>query len=657
MRSYKAFILLLTLVVGAATGASADERRGSRKIDRALRESQSKRARTQDVIVTLVPGCEAYMGAALRQHGDIVRAEHPIISAVSVNAHTEDIEELADSPCVKSIAADADVFAADEGRSRRRSRTANALREGLGLRTVAGSGDDDDGPRPPRVVIIDSGITPSSEFSGRIRGFYDFTRDGVSATPYDDYGHGTHVAGLIAGSGRLSNYEFQGIAPDVELIVMKVLDRNGRGRTSDVIRALEFTVANRVALGAQVINLSLGHPIYAPAKDDPLVQAVERASAAGMIVVVSAGNAGTVRLGNSGSGNQGDREESGYTGITSPGNAPSAITVGATRHRGTVTLDDDEVAPFSSRGPTWFDAYAKPDVVAAGEGLLSGTNTTSYLYESLPGNRGKSKNGYDMLRLSGTSMSAAVTSGVVALMVEEHRSNGNRRQKPLTANLVKALLQFSAIPIAGADVFTQGAGAVNAAGALALAGAIDTSTAPGLMWLDHSVTPASVIGGRPYGWSQHVVWGDEVLTGVLVYYNLPQWSVGAASEDNIIWGTDDNIIWGTHALLESDNIIWGTTDRWAANLAWRDRVIGLDEGENIIWGTDDNIIWGTLDFDNIIWGTWDGDNIIWGTWDSDNIIWGTDDNIIWGTFFDELDNIIWGTFDLDNIIWGTGTQR
>jgi serine protease AprX len=666
------------LVVCAPTGAAGDERKASRKIDRALRESLSKRSRTQDVIVTLVPGCEAYMGDALRQHGDVVRAEHPIISAVSVKAHTEDIEELAVSPCVKAIAADVDVYAADDddsdnersnrsSRSRSRSRSrensrssqpSNTLREAVGLRAVASrSDDDDDERRGVGVVIIDSGITPTSEFSGRIRAFYDFTRGGVASYHFDDYGHGTHVAGLIAGSGRLSNYEFQGMAPEADLIVMKVLDRNGRGRTSDVIRALEFTIANRVALGAKVINLSLGHPIYAPAQDDPLVQAVERASASGLIVVASAGNAG--RRSNSGSGgvSGSNRGDAAYTGITSPGNAPSAITVGATRHNGTVSLDDDQVASFSSRGPTWFDAHAKPDVVAPGEGLLSGTNTSSYLYESLLGNRGKSKNGYDMLRLSGSSMSAGVTTGIVALMLEEHRSNGNRRQKPLTPNLVKAMLQFSAVPLPGADVFSQGAGAVNATGALALAGAIDTSTALGLMWLDHHVTPSSHIGGRHHAWSQRVIWGDEVLTGVLVYYNLPQWTVGASYEDNIIWGTDDsldNIIWGTHALVEFDNIIWGTTHLWAANLAWRDRVIGLNDGDNIIWGTDDNIIWGTLDFDNIIWGTWDGDNIIWGTWDGDNIIWGTDDNIIWGTFFDGLDNIIWGTFDLDNIIWGTG---
>src|SRR5207249_4555484 len=128
------------------------------------------------------------------------------------------------------------------------------------------------------------------------------------------FGHGTHIAGLIGSSGVLSNYELQGIAPDVHLVGLKVLDKNGEGRTSDVIAAVEFAIANKKKWHLHVINLSLGHPIFAPAKDDPLVRAVEKAVAAGLVVVTSAGNNGQ----NSVSG------EEGYTGITSPGNAPSA---------------------------------------------------------------------------------------------------------------------------------------------------------------------------------------------------------------------------------------------------------------------------------------------------------------------------------------------
>jgi serine protease AprX len=412
----------------------------------------------------------------------------------------------------------------------------------------------------------------------------------------------------------LSNYQFQGIAPAVNLIGLKVLDREGRGRTSDVIAALEFLTLNRARLNVHIVNLSLGHPIHAPAKDDPLVRAVERASDAGLIVLVSAGNVGLEKK----------NGETGYTGITSPGNAPSAITVGAAMHQSTVVRSDDAVAPYSSRGPSWFDAFAKPDVVAPGHRLLSDTPLSSYLYRNVPAKRGRADNGLPVLELSGTSVSTAVASGVVALLLQQHNQNGFHRQKPLTANLVKALLQFSAVPIAGADYLTQGAGQINAAGALALVKSIDTGERAGHWWLRSGITTSTVIGGQTVEWSQRVVWNEVVLTGDLVYYNLPQWSVGAAFSDDIIWGSDaDNIIWGSAALVADDNIIWGATTTWAANLVWRDRILGLDAGDNIIWGSDDNIIWGTLDFDNIIWGTWDGDNVIWGTWNGDNIIWGT----------------------------------
>src|SRR5205814_226195 len=162
------------------------------------------------------------------------------------------------------------------------------LRQTLGLpRTMNTTMPSGDGVT---VAVIDSGIAPLADF--HITAFYDFTRGGIPTTPFDDYGHGTHIAGLIASSGVLSNYEFVGIAPAVRLIGLKVLDKRGQGNTTDVIKAIEYVVANRSHLNVHMINLSLGHPIFAPAKDDPLVQAVEAASNAGLIVVVSAGNFG-----------------------------------------------------------------------------------------------------------------------------------------------------------------------------------------------------------------------------------------------------------------------------------------------------------------------------------------------------------------------------
>ena len=125
--------------------------------------------------------------------------------------------------------------------------------------------------------------------------FVDFTQGtGPVAKPaYDDYGHGSHVAGQISDPGLESSGAYGGVAPAVRLVGLKVLDKNGVGRTSDVICAIEYRDGEPRALGIDVINLSLGHPVWEPAASDPLVLAVEKAVAAGIVVVTSAGNNGS----------------------------------------------------------------------------------------------------------------------------------------------------------------------------------------------------------------------------------------------------------------------------------------------------------------------------------------------------------------------------
>ena len=149
------------------------------------------------------------------------------------------------------------------------------------------------------------------------------------------------MAGLIAANGDLFQKQFRGVAPKARLIALKVLDQNGAGSTSDVISAVEFATANKDRLGIDIINLSLGHPILESASTDPLVQAVEAAVRTGIVVVASAGNFGL----------NPETGEPGYAGIVSPGNAPSAITVGAAKTFDTAIRSDDRIAPYSSRGP------------------------------------------------------------------------------------------------------------------------------------------------------------------------------------------------------------------------------------------------------------------------------------------------------------------
>jgi serine protease AprX len=656
-------VLAAFLVFIGAGFANAQDSSAS-KVDRSLRASLRKGANAQRVIVMTAPGHKGDIKKALQGHGDLVSDETDG-DALSAIVHSEDVDELAKHPWVQSVSADAVVRAFGAGQGWRRvappltaaqikpspasvTVPTNILRQTLGLNNVATPGGDGDGVV---VALIDSGLSPNADLPlSRIAGFYDFTNlaDGqpTQPAPYDEFGHGTHVAGLIGSGGALSNYEHQGVAPGVRFVAMKVLDGQGVGTTSLVIKALEFVIAHNRTLHVKVINLSLGHPIYAPAKYDPLVQAVERAVKAGIVVVVAAGNNG---LDQNGDG------ESGYTGINSPANAPSAIAVGAVDTKNTITRDGDVVAAFSSRGPTWFDGFAKPDLVAPGVHLVSDADPSSYLYTNLPNNR-QTVNGHPMLDLSGTSMSAPVAAGVAALVLDANAD--------LTPNTVKGILEYTAIRIPDADYLTQGAGEVNAGGAVALASAIDADARTNSWWLQTGVPGYTTIGGTAHPWSEGVIWHNTVLGGQILYYKNIIWGT------NIVWGTNAkirgrNIIWGTHVTVTVRDIVWGTSDDdniiWGTHLVWNNRVIGQrTNGKNIIWSMsdDDNIIWGTMDEDNIVWGTYDdADNIVWGTWDGDdNIIWGTsdsDDNIVWGTESD-LDNIVWGTeSDLDNIVWGT----
>ena len=245
------------------------------------------------------------------------------------------------------------------------------------------------------------------------------------------------------------------------------------GTRSSVLRALEFAIENGDKLKIDIINLSLGHPIYESRKRIHWSRPWRMQFAAGSSVVASAGNYGI----NQETGNVG------YAGITSPGNAPSAVTVGATDTHDTVDHDDDTVALYSSRGPAWYSGLAKPDIVAPGSRLVAVGAYAGALYRDHPERRvsaNRLERNPRYLRLSGTSMAAAVTSGVVALMVQANR----RHDAPLTPNTVKAILEFTALPLTAADPLSQGAGALNGDGAVRLAEQIDPGVPVGTWWLE-----------------------------------------------------------------------------------------------------------------------------------------------------------------------------
>ena len=428
------------------------------KLDLNVQQALRRGSGSERVIIRTVSGQRGALAAGLRKRGHKVYGDHPGIDAVSADLPVEAIRQLAGDPAVASISADADISAL--GGSKKPSTTAGSttttsssmtFTSASALLTTLGLGEFGMGATIG-VAVLDSGLQDDGNFTGRIMEFHDFTNSdpAADAVPYDDYGHGSHVAGLLGSSGATSAGKYSGVAQAVRLLPIKVLDKNGKGKTSALIDAIEYVIANRHRLGIHVINLSVGHPIYESASSDPLVQEVESAVRAGLIVVAAAGNFGS----------NPETGLSGYGGITSPGNAPSAITVGASKTWDTAIRSDDRVASYSSRGPSWYDGFAKPDLVAPGQSLVSDLSAGSTLAVEYP-SLIVADNLKSYLKLSGSSMSTGVVSGLVALMLETNRFGAVQRAKEEyggryvssgqwtpppypTANAIKAMLQYSA---------------------------------------------------------------------------------------------------------------------------------------------------------------------------------------------------------------------
>ena len=288
---------------------------------------------------------------------------------------------------VSSIATDPDVAYVSVDRAVS-ARTAWYDAEPINAPSVWSTGLDGTGIG---VAVIDSGIDSMSDLGNAQAGSWQFSNGGksrvvfahnfltngnwwFSSLTHDQYGHGTHVAGIIAGNGKSStgaNYSrtFKGIAPNANLIDLQVLDQNGLGLESNVIDAIEMAISLKNTYNIRVINLSLGRGVYESYALDPLCQAVEQAWKAGIVVVVAAGNDGRLESFN----------PEGYGTINSPANDPYVITAGAVNTNNTATIQDDTVASYSSKGPSLVDDVAKPDLMAPGSLIASSTRSFVYI--------------------------------------------------------------------------------------------------------------------------------------------------------------------------------------------------------------------------------------------------------------------------------------
>ncbi|MDQ7791682.1 MAG: S8 family peptidase [Clostridia bacterium] len=350
-----------------------------------------------------------------RNAGCMVRYELTLIGGFSTVASVENLERLVADPGVKRIWYDRDVRA--------------LLDVAVPTVDVPVVWEKKYRGRGVTVAVLDTGIYAHPELGKRITAFHDVVNKKTS--PYDDNGHGTHVAGIIGSSGQSSDGKYTGVAPEVNLVGVKVLDRYGSGKISGVIAGVQWCIEHKRRYGIRVLSMSLGAEASGSPKDDPLCLAVVKAWNAGVVVCVAAGN-------------RGPNEKT----IDSPGNEPVVVTVGATDDRNTVSVSDDTVASYSSRGPT-NEGIAKPDVVMPGTNIISLRSPNSDLDKKQQGTR--VDRWYTVL--SGTSMATPMCSGVVALLLEA--------EPHLNPDVVKTRL-FKATVDLGFDDNAQGAGLVSA---------------------------------------------------------------------------------------------------------------------------------------------------------------------------------------------------
>ena len=237
------------------------------------------------------------------------------------------------------------------------------------------------------IAVLDSGIdanhTSFLDRRGRSRVIvsHDFTGENRADDPF---GHGTHVASIAAGNGRIANAQFTGIASNANLINLRVLNSSGSGKVSSVLTALDWVLANRLTYNIKVVNMSLGAPAVDSYVYDPVCRAVRKLVDAGIVVVAAVGNNGVDANG-----------KKVYGQVHSPGIEPSAITVGAANTFGTDERKDDGVATYSSRGPTrssyldssgvrHYDHLIKPDMVAPGNKIIDAASPNNYLVTHNP---------------------------------------------------------------------------------------------------------------------------------------------------------------------------------------------------------------------------------------------------------------------------------
>jgi serine protease AprX len=434
------------------------------------------------------------------------------------------------------------------------------------------------------VAVLDSGVAADADLvqpANRILASVNFADERHASDPG---GHGTHIAGIVAGNGSRSGGEFVGIAPQANIVDVRVLGRTGSGRISSVVRGIEWVLAHRTLYNIRVINLSFGARAHLSYRADPLSAAVEIAWRRGLVVVTASGNGGPER-----------------DTVVTPGIDPYVITVGATDDRGNLGRGNDLLAWFSAWGSA--DSNAKPDLVAPGRRLVSLRVPGSTLDTLFPERVVVARNGSTYFRLTGTSMATGVVSGAAALLLQ--------RRPSLTPDQVKALLVRTTQP------YGWNSGQV-----------LPDPIADGSGLLD---AYAAMIAARDTGPKDDAFMPGELPLGALL---LP----GAFLPDT--FQPVVGLACANHGLRPADGFARALFPvLFGSPLQWKDPQLG-----GIFWPllTWDTLVWNSVAWDNFAWDSVAWDSVAWDSvaWDSvawDSVAW---DSVAW-------DSVAWDAFTLD----------
>jgi len=519
--------------------------------------------------------------AVVNAYGGSVTSALPIINGVAANLTESESILLSKNPEILALTKDHEVklSASESASSPVDGKTSTDYPEVAGADVVWENGITGNGIT---VAVLDTGIaklpslTKSANNKSRLLAWYDAIEG--NKQPVDPNGHGSHVAGIIANSDIGGDKSWNGIAPNANLVAVRVLNADGYGTYQSVITGLQWVIDHKKDYNIRIVNLSLVSQVESPYFADPLNQAVTAAWAKGLVVVTAAGNEGPAAM-----------------SISVPGNNPYAITVGAFTDAYTPdNWNDDYIADFSAAGPT-LDGFVKPDLVAPGGHISSITPQTAKLNNLYPDNRQPA----NYFKMAGTSQATGVVSGVAALILEKNPAMTNNEVKFRLTNTALIFLDSEAND-ATYSMWQQGAGRLNAVDAV-------FSEEAGVANEGMDIN-ADLAGSEHYqGYSYY----DESTNTIRLYEPF-------------------DFITGKYGIWDGKYGIWaGKYGIWAGeSMAWASKY-GIWAGKYGIWAGK----YGIWDGRKGIWdgrkGIWDGRKGIWdgrkGIWDGGYTNWLSND--------------------------------